>query len=65
MHNIPMTKPLSATLALLALLLRQRYRVEALRWEVERLRLESASRIAEPHGFPALNRPIDPKGRPA
>src|SRR5437588_698560 len=54
-----------ATLALLALLLRQRYRVEALRWEVERLRLESESRVAEPHGFPALNRPIDPKGRPA
>jgi len=54
-----------ATLALLALLLRQRYRVEALRWEVERLRLEAESRVAEPHRFPALNRPIDPKGRPA
>ena len=44
----------AATLALLALLLRQRYRVEALRYEVERLRLESESRAVEPHGFAAL-----------
>jgi hypothetical protein len=43
-----------ATLALLALLLRQRYRVEALRWEVERLRLEAESRGSVPHGLAAL-----------
>ena len=43
-----------ATLALLALLLRQRYRVEALRWEVERLRLEAESRGSLPHGIAAL-----------
>src|ERR1700752_3893516 len=41
----------AATLALLALLLRQRYRVEALRWEVERLRLEAESRSSVPHGL--------------
>jgi len=44
----------AATLALLALLLRQRYRVEALRYEVERLRLESENRGAVPHGLAAL-----------
>jgi len=43
-----------ATLALLALLLRQRYRVEALRWEVERLRLEVESRGSVPHGLASL-----------
>src|SRR3984893_3894714 len=43
-----------ATLALLALLLRQRYRLEALRWEIERLRLESESRGSLPHGLAAL-----------
>ena len=41
-------------LALLALLLRQRYRVEALRWEVERLRLEAESRGSVPHSLAAL-----------
>ena len=44
-----------ATLALLALLLRQRYRVEALRWEVERLRLESENRAAAPQGLAAVS----------
>src|SRR5579859_2696710 len=44
----------AATLALLALLLRQRYRVEALRWEVERLRLEAENRGSVPHGLAAL-----------
>jgi heme exporter protein C len=44
----------AATLALLALLLRQRYRVEALRWEVARLRLEAESRGSVPHGLAAL-----------
>ncbi len=44
----------AASLALLALLLRQRYRVEALRWEVERLRLECESRGSVPHGLAAL-----------
>jgi heme exporter protein C len=43
-----------ATLALLALLLPQRYRLEALRYEAERLRLESESRGSVPHGLPAL-----------
>jgi heme exporter protein C len=50
-----------ATLALLALLLRQRYRVEALRWEFERLRLESENRAAPPQTLAA----VGPKGRPA
>jgi heme exporter protein C len=50
-----------ATLALLALLLPQRYRLEALRYEAERLRLESESRVPEPRGIPAVN----PKERPA
>ncbi len=43
-----------ATLALLALLLRQRYRVEALRWEVERLRLEAENRSPAAQGFAAV-----------
>jgi heme exporter protein C len=43
-----------ATLALLALLLRQRYRVEALRFEVERLRLEAESRVANPERLAAM-----------
>jgi heme exporter protein C len=50
-----------ATLALLALLLPQRYRLEALRYEAERLRLESENRVPEPRGIPAVN----PKERPA
>lgn len=51
----------AATLALLALLLPQRYRLEALRWEVERLRLESQGRATEAHSFA----PVNPKGHPA
>jgi len=51
----------AATLALLALLLRQRYRLEALRWEVERLRLDSEGRSPEPQGFAAVSN----KGRSA
>ena len=51
----------AATLALLALLLRQRYRLEALRWEVERLRLESENRGPAPQGFATVSNP----GRPA
>jgi heme exporter protein C len=51
----------AATLALLALLLPQRYRLEALRWEVERLRLESQGRATEAHSFA----PVHPKGHPA
>jgi heme exporter protein C len=49
-----------ATLALLALLLRQRYRVEKLRWEVERLRLESENSAAAP-----VPLAVGQKGRPA
>jgi hypothetical protein len=37
----------AATLALLALLLRQRYRVEALRYEVERLRSGGESHLQD------------------
>jgi heme exporter protein C len=50
----------AATLALLALLLRQRYRLEALRYEVERLRLESDSRGPEPQGFAAVSNKARP-----
>jgi heme exporter protein C len=49
-----------ATLALLALLLRQRYRVEALRYEVEQLRLESEHRSPAAQGFATVGQ----KGRP-
>ena len=45
----------AATLALLALLLPQRYRLEALRYEAERLRLESDSSGPEPQGFAAAS----------
>jgi hypothetical protein len=42
-------------------LLPQRYRLEELRYEAERLRLESENRVPEPRGIPAVN----PKERPA
>src|SRR4029077_15503754 len=48
----------AATLALLALLLPQRYRLEALRYEAERLRLESESSGGEPQGFAAVSNKV-------
>lgn len=50
-----------ATLALLALLLRQRYRLEKLRWEVERLRFEAENWPSAQQNFAAAGQ----KGRPA
>ena len=47
----------AATLGLLALLLRQRYRLEALRYEVECLRLESDRRGPGPQGFATVSNP--------